>query len=199
MNVNYYISSPFNSNMYVIPVNGTKDVILIDPGEVEGQKLNDFLQENEYNPRIIILTHEHFDHCAGINELNKHYNFEIYASEVTAHAIKTSKGNLSKYATDYCEEFAIENTVHIVHDAQQLKVGNISLTFMLTPGHSKGGICVLADDYLFSGDTLLETKVPLKLPGSNRTDWEKSIQKLKEICNESTIVYPGHGSSFSFK
>ena len=51
---------------------------------------------------------------------------------------------------------------------------------------------------IFSGDTLLETKVPVKLPGSNKICLQNSLARLREFCDFSWRVYPGHGDSFSF-
>jgi glyoxylase-like metal-dependent hydrolase (beta-lactamase superfamily II) len=64
-----------------------------------------------------------------------------------------------------------------------------------TPGHSKGGICILYKDILFSGDTIFHrgTIGRTDLPGSDENEMKKSLEKLKKI--KYKILCPGHGSN----
>jgi glyoxylase-like metal-dependent hydrolase (beta-lactamase superfamily II) len=67
------------------------------------------------------------------------------------------------------------------------------LKIIKTPGHSKGGICILYDNILFSGDTLFHQNTigRTDLPGSSKKEMQKSLEKLKKIRYE--ILCPGHG------
>jgi len=70
-------------------------------------------------------------------------------------------------------------------------------TFISTPGHSPGSVCIFTKDAVFTGDTLLNnTKTPLTFPHSNRNDYANSIQKLKTLLKPGITVYPGHGEAF---
>lgn len=106
------------------------------------------------------------------------------------------RGNLSVYATDFCEPFKIENKVISITDFQQFRMGEHIFTCIETPGHSPGGLCIQTNNWLFSGDTILGTKIPVKLPGSDKQVLNNSLQKLYSFCNPSLIVYPGHGEAF---
>ena len=59
--------------MYILWEDGAREVVVIDPGEQDGIKLLDFFLETKLNPAWVFLTHEHFDHCAGVNILNRYY------------------------------------------------------------------------------------------------------------------------------
>ena len=69
MLVNRYISEIFNSNMYCIRDENSREGILIDPGMVDEERLLGYLRKTDINPKYVILTHEHYDHCAGENRL----------------------------------------------------------------------------------------------------------------------------------
>lgn len=182
--------------MYIIPINRGTDVILIDPGETDENKLINYLEENLYNPIFVVLTHEHFDHCAAVNILEKYYNFDLIVSDICAKKITTGSGNLSKYADTVCSEFEITKNPIIVHDLQEIVIENIKLLFIETPGHSPGGLCVDINNALFSGDTILDTKVPTNLPGGNKKDLAQSLEKIYNLSSYNKKVYPGHGDAF---
>ena len=80
-----------------------------------------------------------------------------------------------------------ENIINI----KKLKIPE--LKFIETPGHSKGGICILYDDVLFAGDTLFHrgTIGRTDLPGSSKKEMEQSLEKLEKINYK--ILCPGHG------
>lgn len=198
MLVNRYISKIFNSNMYCIRDENSREGILIDPGMVDEERLLGYLRKTDINPKYVILTHEHFDHCAGVNILERFYDFYLLATKECAEKIKSDKGNLSRYAMEVINPFEIVHPVWVIEDLQRLILNGVELKFIKTPGHASGGMCILVENYLFSGDTLLETKVPVKLPGSNKICLQNSLARLREFCDSSWRVYPGHGDSFSF-
>jgi glyoxylase-like metal-dependent hydrolase (beta-lactamase superfamily II) len=87
-----------------------------------------------------------------------------------------------------------------VNDGDKIEVGDISLEVIHTPGHSPGGICLLGDGNLFTGDTLFVGGIGrTDLPGASYGEFMKSIKDRLLILPENTIVWPGHdyGSSHS--
>lgn len=196
MKVECIVSSLFHENMYILRKDSCKEVIVIDPGEPQEEKLLACFRERDIYPVGVILTHEHFDHCAGVNILEKYYNFELFASRICCENIKNFRKNLSLYAADFCDPFQILHSAYIIDDMQKMSLCEIPLQFIWTPGHSQGSICIILEDILFSGDTILESKVPVKLPGSDSGQLKDSIIKLKLCCKELIKVYPGHGNSF---
>ena len=199
MIIQQFVSGIFNSNMYVIRNEVSRKAVVIDPGESDERKLIGYLEKIGVDPAYVILTHEHFDHCAGVNILGRYYNFDLLATGECAEKIKNEKGNLSRYAMEVCLPFGIVHPVSIIDDFQKITIGDFVFCFIKTPGHSAGSMCIQTESCLFSGDTLLETKIPVKLPGGSRQMLESSLQKLNSFMEDSALVYPGHGNCFSYK
>ena len=184
--------------MYIRWEDVTRDVVVIDPGEQDEVKLLDFFLKTKLKPAWVFLTHEHFDHCAGVNTLNRYYDFQLFTTFECNHKIRDQRGNLSLYAEGYCEPFVIEMPVRVVSDSERILINGKIYEIIITPGHSAGGMCVKVENYLFSGDSLLETKVPVKLPGGNKLQLQESLQRLKDRCDPGVRVYPGHGECFAW-
>jgi glyoxylase-like metal-dependent hydrolase (beta-lactamase superfamily II) len=73
-------------------------------------------------------------------------------------------------------------------------VGDLKFEVLHTPGHSPGGICLLVDGVVFSGDTLFNLGIGrFDLPGGNYPQLMNSIATKLMALPDSTVVYPGHG------
>lgn len=184
--------------MYVLREDVAREVVVIDPGEQDGTKLLDYFLETRQRPAWVFLTHEHFDHCAGVNILNRYYDFQLFTTFECDHKIRDQRGNLSLYAGEFCEPFVIEMPVRVVSDSERILINGKIYEIIITPGHSAGGMCVKVENCLFSGDSLLETKVPVKFPGGNKLQLQESLRKLRDRCAPGARVYPGHGESFTW-
>ena len=76
-----------------------------------------------------------------------------------------------------------------------LNLADISLKILHTPGHTPGSVCILAEDALFTGDTLFQDSCGrTDLPGGDWATILKSLRRLKELTGDYR-VYPGHGPS----
>jgi glyoxylase-like metal-dependent hydrolase (beta-lactamase superfamily II) len=82
----------------------------------------------------------------------------------------------------------------VVSDGNQLKVGNIVLSFLLTPGHTTGGICIIVDGkVLLTGDTLFIGDCGrTDLPGGSLKEMFRTLQEKIMTLPDDLIVYPGH-------
>lgn len=81
-----------------------------------------------------------------------------------------------------------------VTDGSQLMVGTIVLSFLLTPGHTPGGICIIVDgEALLTGDTLFIGDCGrTDLPGGDLEEMFQTLQKKIRTLSDNLIVYPGH-------
>ena len=69
----------------------------------------------------------------------------------------------------------------------------MELKFIFTPGHTMGGMCILVDDILFSGDTLFQLSIGrTDFYGGSFPQIKNSIHKKLFVLPEETKVYPGH-------
>lgn len=184
------------SNTYILRVSDKK-VVLIDVGDFDLICFEKWLKKRKCSIEAVILTHEHSDHCMGLNKLSELYNFDLYCSEACAQSIKDPKQNFSKYL-EGIEAFSIDKKCFVIKDYDILTFGSEKFTFLETPGHSPGSICIFSKNFLFSGDTFMNTKTPLSFPHSDKSAYAESLKKLSPFLNKKTIVFPGHGNSFAY-
>lgn len=81
-----------------------------------------------------------------------------------------------------------------LEDGQEIKLSFTDFKVIHTPGHTKGGICLLFDGFLITGDTLFAGTIGrTDFPGSSYDEIKASLEKIKKL-DPSLIIYPGHGS-----
>lgn len=177
------------TNCYLIL--GEKAAIVIDPGFPNDEAVK-FLKDNREKERLIILTHAHFDHIGFALELSKATDTKIAIGEKDNPALSDSSLNLSTLFNVYMEPFSADI---LLKDGEKLSLGDITFKIIETPGHTVGGICLLSDKILFSGDTLFFQSVGrTDLPGGDLKTLINSIKRLFELADD-TKVYPGHGKT----
>ena len=185
---------PVDSNCYLLFTDDSSECILVDPGTADCCELLSFLTERNLHPGYIILTHEHFDHIAGVNILRQQYDLQVIASALCSAALIDRKKNMSVFYDGV--GFTVEAADRIVEDSDFRFVWQeIVFEFWLTPGHTKAGISFLADRYLFTGDTFIkDLKTVTKLPTGSVSDLKKSIGLLLQKAGENDcIIKCGHG------
>lgn len=165
----------YDNFSYIIycPIN--KKAAIVDPGFNTTKSLQ-FITENNLTLEYIILTHYHSDHSAETKHLMK--------------IIPSSRLVASK---EDGQKLPIKPDV-FVSDGSKLNVGNILLSFLLTPGHTPGGICIIIDEKaLLTGDTLFIGDCGrTDLPGGNLAQMYKSLNEKIMHLPDQLIVYPGH-------
>ena len=192
-------NAPIDSNCFLIIDSETKNAIVIDPGSQDCTLLISAIEYHKAIVEYIILTHEHFDHVWGVNTLKERYNSHIICSEECGNKIIDRKKNLSVF---YNQIGFDTHSADIQFNTPKLVVYwhlNIIELFK-TKGHSEGSICIMINNFLFTGDTIIkDSKTVIKLPDSSRSELILSLNLLISICNKSTLMYPGHGDSFKFE
>lgn len=198
MQVTQIINSPVESNCFVICIKEySPSCIIIDPGTEDCYYLQEFITTHDLIPEYIILTHEHFDHIWGVNKLRILYNLKLICSDECSKAIFSRKKNFSLFYNQQGFEVLPANL--IINDLNNtFNWHNIEIRFIETKGHSRGSICILVDNFLFTGDTLIKgLKTVTKLMGGNKNELKMSLLKLNNLFKEKNIVvYPGHGEIF---
>ncbi|RCX17963.1 glyoxylase-like metal-dependent hydrolase (beta-lactamase superfamily II) [Anaerobacterium chartisolvens] len=180
----------FSSNCYIIGDNGEGAVI--DPG-VECGEIMAAVEELGLRIKYIILTHVHIDHICHMDELR-----EKTGANVAAHAddaVYLSNPRLNGSALFGLAK-AFGNADITVKDGDVLKVGGMDVHIIHTPGHSAGGICIKAENRLFSGDTLFRMSIGRTDLGNG--DYDELINSIKTklmVLDDEVEVYPGHGTA----
>lgn len=169
-----------------------KAAIVIDPGKYT-RDIAEFLKNNSDKTRLILLTHAHYDHISGAEQLRRETGVKIAIGKGDEPALSDSTLNLSGRYTPEVSPF---NADYIIEDEEEFTVGDLTVKAYETPGHTKGGVCYLIGDCLFSGDILFyETVGRVDLPGGNITDMKLSLDRLICLLDDNIKVYSGHGEA----
>lgn len=164
---------------------------IIDPGadpEIILSKVIDKSLQVDH----IILTHGHFDHIGGVAAIKEKTGAKIAIHREDEEMLRDSYKNLS-YAmgTDY----RLEGADRILEEGDTIEIGKHELYVFHTPGHTKGGICLLLKDVaIFTGDTLFMYSIGrTDFYGGDHNTLIKSIKEKIMPLDDNLIVYSGHG------
>lgn len=176
-----HINSLFNSVSYRI------GHILVDPGDE---------WDGFFDVKGVLLSHGHFDHIYGLNrvvELNP--QVRIFTNEEGVKMIVDPRKNMSLYhETPF--SFIHSDKIEVVEDEEILKIEDLQVSAMFTPGHHPSCITWLMDDCLFSGDSYIPgLQVVTNLPRGNKLHAEESMQRILQVMGNRTIC-PGHPAEF---
>lgn len=199
LSVRLFVNAPVTSNCYVLfDKDFGNDCIIVDPGSKSEDELTAYLTEERLLPRFIILTHEHFDHCWGVNQLTGRYPVPIICSQSCVDAIKNEKLNCSVFY-DNGEGFIIDGgTVSTESIDNVLQFGRHGIRFFKTPGHTDASISFVAGQYLFTGDTLISEECTVtKLPTGSASKLKESLSLYTQMQGRGYWVFPGHGKEFN--
>ena len=195
-----FVNSRFNSNTYIISHTDFNDVWIVDPGDTD----NIFLWLENHSKAIIsgvLLTHAHFDHIYGINDILNHYsNCPIYVANMYGEELlHDAKKNGSRYTEE--GPVVVKEEAHIDLYKKEMTLWPSTKAFILyTPGHSEDSVCILVDKMFFTGDTLIkDTRTVTKLKGGSEEKLKESISFFNTLKGNHLIVYPGHGDFFNLE
>lgn len=188
--VKQVVNSVFSSNTYIVFDENYDDCWLVDIGDYE--RTLKVLPKGK-TIKGLLLTHSHFDHIYGINELCKNHPYcVVYVSKYDSEALLDDKMNLSRY---HEHPIVFEgNRLFIVGDEDEITLfGNTKIKVAATPGHEPGCLTFYTDKYIFTGDSYIPgLKVITKLPGGNRQEAAESVERILRLSACKTIC-PGHG------
>ena len=182
-----------SENTYLIFDENTLNGAIIDPG-CSIEKIEKMIDENNVKVKYILLTHSHYDHISALIPLKEKTNALIVTSERGNLNIGNPSVNLSVYGLGY--EIKDIKADKILSDGEVLEIDGVKIKCIYTPGHTDCGVCYLAENELFCGDTLfLRTCGRWDLPTADVKVLEKSIKEKLYKLEEETVVHPGHGES----
>lgn len=197
-NVVKLVSSYKNANTFVVEINEF-DIIIVDLGNYPIDELLKWISVNNKNLLGLFLTHEHADHCYGVDLLKSKIEFTLYCSEKCDINMRDPKQNFSRYIEDF-ETFSIQSEAVVIKEGQTLNFNGFEILVMETPGHSPGSICLFAENIAFTGDSILNNiESPLSFPHSSKKEYQHSKINILKKLNFETKIYPGHGEPFFYK
>lgn len=175
-------------NSYIIGDQGQAAVV--DPG-AQAELIERKLDEHGLRLKYILLTHGHGDHIGAVLELKEKYQADIILAEGDHDMISNPEHN---HSLDICGHAIRFEGDRYVRDKDVIQLGSIEIKCLLTPGHTKGGVCYLAEKYLLTGDTLFNRSVGrTDLYGGSMRDLVNSITSQLMVLDDEVVVLPGHG------
>ena len=207
MRVVRFISGFLDTNTYLLEED--KHLLIIDPGEHTAV----LERSKEAASVTVLLTHEHFDHIFGLNRVRDFCasSCRVIAGATCSERIQDTKANLSAYADvlaelggkqipEHWSPFACKAADITFENQYAFHWMGHALEMFSAPGHSAGSCCIVVDDLLFVGDTVLENNLMVKFPGSSKKLYRSVTAPLLEwllVGNRVSSVYPGHGDAMT--
>ena len=170
----------YQTNTYIIHEASSKSCCVIDPG-YEAATILDKLENLGLTLDAILLTHGHFDHVGAVKDLAADTDCRVFLCAEDALLPPMFTGGKLYYTDTYAE-------------GSILNIAGLYIHVLLTPGHTPGSVCLLAEDALFSGDTHFAGSCGRTDIGGDWAAIQKSLKRLASM-DADFRVFPGHGES----
>ena len=191
INIESFSLGPLQTNAYLLTNPERTKAVIIDPG-MDPQPLIRRIGGCEVE--AILLTHAHFDHIGGVDEIRKLTGCPVYLHDLEADWLTDAKKNGSARWSDVTDPIESAAAEYALAEGMKLELLGVRFQVLHTPGHSPGSVSFLWDKHLFSGDVLFKLSVGRTdlTGGSERTLYDSIQRKLFKLDDEMR-VYPGHG------
>ncbi len=179
------------TNCYIVYDEATKEAAVIDPGG-SFANIDDFIKSEKLTVKYIINTHGHADHIMANLDLKAVTGAPILIHEADAGMLTSGQKNMSVF---FGGSVSCGPADTLLKEGDVIKVSaGLALTVIHTPGHTPGGICLLTDGVLFSGDTLFAESIGrTDFPGGSYSQLINGIQEKLLVLGDAVRVLPGHG------
>ena len=180
MRIKSFVVGSLATNCYLVS-DFNKEAIIIDPGfetTSEFIEIEDFINENSLKIKLIINTHGHSDHISGNYIAQNKYKCPICIHANDSHFLENLGENIK---------------IISLKEGDFLDFGKDLLKVIFTPGHTPGGISLVGDNIVFTGDTLFSKGIGrMDFSGGSKIDMKKSLAKLMSLPDKYN-VFSGHG------
>ncbi len=193
----------YEVNCYVVsddhaPAAGEKrQCAIVDPAceaSFEDSQLLQYLDEQHLAPTMVLLTHAHVDHIAGLRQVCNYFKLPVTMHRDGRKLLRQAEayGSIMGFAVDNMDDLDVVE----IEDGELLKVGGLDVECRYVPGHCPGSMCfvVASDKAVITGDALFHFSIGrTDLPGG---DYATLIDKLKTrvlTLPDDYTVLPGHG------
>ena len=200
LKIKRFTFSPFLENTYVIWDDENNKAAVIDPGflsENEENEFAEFIKNENLKLEYLINTHCHIDHVFGNSFVKNKYNIPYYAPEKDVFLLDM----LPTLAKEYGIQMKYSpNPGHYITEESDLKIGNIKVKFLFTPGHTPGEYCIYFENEkkCITGDVLFKEGIGrTDLWGGNYSTLINSIENKLLSLPDDVEIFPGHGESSS--
>lgn len=190
MQVTTFVNGKWRQNCYIV-TNNEGAALVVDPGS-RARDIMSLVDKNHWQVQAIVNSHAHFDHVGAVAELKEYYQVPFYLHAADEGLLK--RANFYRLVFGSTDPIRIPNVTHDLSGIPATsEIGPFAVSWIGTPGHTEGSVCLLVENFLFSGDTLMHNAVGrTDLPGGNPARLSASLRKLMALPGE-TVVCGGHG------
>lgn len=175
-----------HTNCYLVFDEESKRGFVVDPGGYPERILAQ-IEAHGVTLEAVLLTHGHFDHTTAVQAIAAKSGARVCAADAERVILEEPQK-----APRGLKPVAITPDV-LLHDGEELKLAGQTITCLLTPGHTPGGLCYAMGDVLFTGDTLFAgTCGRCDFPGGDYQEMLASLKRLAELPGDRRVL-PGHG------
>ncbi len=190
LDIRSFTVGPVQENAYIVRRPGAESAVLVDPGD-EPDRLLRAIEDLGVQIEAILITHCHFDHIGAVAPLARATGAPVYCPEIERPVLEDTRlatppgfGPFENYVPE-----------HTLAGGESLKIADLEIEVLLTPGHSPGHLTfsLPAHAAIVSGDVLFQGSIGrTDLPFADHPTLERTLQTLVETLPPETTVYPGH-------
>ncbi len=187
------VVGPFASNCYIVGSEATKEGMIIDPG-ADGKQILRKAQSLGLDIKVIAITHTHVDHIGALKDVKDATGAQVVVHADDAQTLSKRGDPLMSLMMPGLSYPAPGAPERLLQEGDKVQVGDLTFTVYHTPGHTRGGMCLVGEGVAFTGDTLFNYGIGrTDFPGGSYDQLMNSIHTKLMSLPDETVVYSGHG------
>jgi len=188
--VHVEVVGPFQENTFFLRASEGREAVVIDPGD-DPEVLIEAIESRELKPVAIVNTHGHIDHVTAVASLREHFRIPFYLHSADHFLLDHLERSAHTWGIPVPKTPEVD---HRLDDFETLDLAGLRIEARPTPGHTPGGVSLVVDGRVFSGDCLFWGSIGrTDFPGGDTQTLLDSIKNQLLRLPDETIVHCGHG------
>jgi glyoxylase-like metal-dependent hydrolase (beta-lactamase superfamily II) len=184
------VVGPLQVNCYIVFDEKTREAIVIDPGD-DARDILTLVKDKGLKVKYLVNTHAHFDHVGANKDLKTATGAELLIHEGDSALLGATANQARMFGMTTNSSPKADR---YVKHGDVITAGDVSLTVLHTPGHSAGGISLVGNGVVFTGDALFAGSIGrTDLMGGDLMTLITAIKEHLMTLPDDTVVLSGHG------